>query len=110
MSREPLIRLPGKGAHAHKLVAQTAKEMAQEVYEKNAGRSNDFYKEYPDLNGYVENCWALYLDAARATLAQLLTTNLDESLKEQIHEALVRDATLRRGREGVLQMKKGAGA
>jgi len=108
--REPLIRLPGKGAHAHKLVAKTAMEMAQEVYEKNASRSDDFYKKYPDREEYVSSCWALYLDAARATLAQLLTTNMEENLKEEIHEALVKDATLRRGREGVLQMKKGAGA
>jgi len=85
-------------------------EMAQEVYEKNAGKSNDFYEKYPDREAYVSSCWALYLDAARATLTQLLTTNMDEVLKDQIHEALVRDATLRRGREGVLQMKKGAGA
>jgi hypothetical protein len=108
--REPLIKLPGKGAHAHKLIAKTAMEMAQEVYEKNASRSNEFYEKYPDREAYVSSCWALYLDAARTTLAQLLTTNMEESLKEQIHEALIRDATLRRGREGVLQMKKGAGA
>jgi hypothetical protein len=110
MSREPLIRLPGKGAHAHKLVAKTAMEMAQEVYEKNAGRSNAFYEKYPDREAYVTSCWALYLDAARATLAQLLSTNIEETLKEQIHEALIKDASLRRGREGVLQMQKGAGA
>lgn len=108
--REPLIKLPGKGAHAHKLVAKTAQEMAQEVYEKNAGRSNEFYEKYPDLEAYVKECWPLYLEAARTTLAQLLSTNMDENLKEEIYEALIRDATLRRGREGVLQMKKGAGA
>ena len=108
--REPLIKLPGKGSHAHKLVAKTAMEMAQEVYEKSAGRSNEFYEKYPDREAYVTSCWALYLDAARATLAQLLTTNMEESLKEQIYDALIKDATLRRGREGVLQMKKGAGA
>lgn len=108
--REPLIRLPGKGAHAHKLVAKTAMEMAQEAYEKNAGRSNDFYEKYPDMEAYVSSCWALYLDAARTTLTQLLTTNMDENLKDEIYQALVKDATLRRGREGVLQMKKGAGA
>jgi hypothetical protein len=105
-----LIRLPGKGAHAHKLVAKTAQEMAQEIYEKNAGKSNDFYAQYPDAQAYISSCWPLYLDAARATLAQLLTTNLDESLKSEIHDALIRDATLRRGREGALQMKKGKGA
>lgn len=110
MSREPLVRLPGKGAHAHKLVAKTAMEMAHEVYEKNAGRDNNFYEQYPDRESYVSSCWALYLDAARATLAQLLTTNMADSLKDEIHDALVKDATLRRGREGVLQMKKGAGA
>ena len=46
--REPLVRLPGKGAHAHKLVAKTAMEMAEEVYEKNALRDNDFYAKYTD--------------------------------------------------------------
>ena len=107
--REPLIKLPGKGAHAHKLVAQTAKEMSQEIYEKNAA-NNEFYAKYPNMDEYVSSCWPLYLDAARATLAQLLTTNIEESLKIQIHDALVKDATLRRGREGVLQMKKGSGA
>jgi len=105
-----LIKLPGKGAHAHKLVAKTAMEMAQEIYEKNAGKSNDFYEKYPDREAYVSSCWGMYLDAARATLAQLLTTNMEDSLKDEIHDALVKDATLRRGREGVLQMKKGAGA
>jgi hypothetical protein len=108
--KEPLVKLPGKGAHAHKLIAKTAMEMANEVYEKNALRDNDFYAKYPDREAYVSSCWALYLDAARTTLAQLLTTNMEESLKEQIHDALIKDATLRRGREGVLQMKKGAGA
>jgi hypothetical protein len=84
--------------------------MAEEVYEKNASRSNEFYAEYPDLQSYVEKCWPLFLEAARATLAQLLTSSLDENLKIQIHDALIKDATLRRGREGVLQMKKGKGA
>jgi hypothetical protein len=108
--REPLVRLPGKGAHAHKLVAKTAQEIANEVYEKNASRSNDFYAEYPDREAYVKSCWPLYLDAARTTLTKLLTTNMDDVLKDQIHDALIKDATLRRGREGVLQMKHGAGA
>jgi len=108
--REPLIKLPGKGAHAHKMVAETAQKMAEEVYESWASKSDQFYAEHRDLNTYVKSCWPLYLDAARATLAQLLTTNIADTLKDQIHDALVKDATLRRGREGVLQMKKGKGA
>jgi hypothetical protein len=108
--REPLVKLPGKGAHAHKMVAETAKKMAEEVYESWASRSNEFYAEHRTLEQYVNSCWALYLDAARASLAQLLTTNMDEVLKNEIHDALIKDATLRRGREGVLQMKKGKGA
>lgn len=107
--REPLIKLPGEGAHAHKLVAKTAMEMAEEIYERNAA-NNEFYARYPDRADYVSKCWPLYLDAARATLAQLLSSNMDEELKSQIHDALIKDATLRRGREGVLQMKKGKGA
>ena len=108
--REPLVKLPGKGAHAHKMIAETAQKMAEEVYESWASRSDEFYKENRDLKTYVSSCWPLYLDAARATLAQMLTTNVDDVLKVQIHDALVKDATLRRGREGVLQMKKGKGA
>lgn len=104
------IKVPGQETHAHKLVAKTAMEMANEVYEKSAGRNNAFYEKYPDREEYVKECWALYLDAARTTLAELLATNIAEALKEQIHDALIKDATLRRGREGVLQMKKGAGA
>lgn len=107
--REPLIRLPGKGAHAHKLVAKTAQEIANEVYEQNAS-NNDFYSKYPNRESYVSACWPLYLTAARATLAQLLSTNIEENLKSEIHDALIRDATLRRGREGVLQIQKGKGA
>ena len=108
--REPLVKLPGKGAHVHKMVAQTAKEMAQEVYESWASKSDEFYAEHRSIDEYVESCWPLYLDAARATLAQMLTTNIADTLKDEIHDALVKDATLRRGREGVLQMKKGKGA
>ena len=108
--REPLVKLPGKGAHAHKMVAETAKKMAEEVYESWASRSNEFYAEHRTLEEYVKSCWPLYLDAARATLAQMLTTNMDDVLKDEIHDALIKDATLRRGREGVLQMKKGKGA
>lgn len=104
-----LLKLPGKGAHAHKLVAKTAQDMAQEIYETLASK-NDFYEKYPDREKYVKECWPLYLDAARATLAQLLAGNMEDRLKAEIHEALLKDATLRRGREGVLQMKKGSGA
>ena len=108
--REPLVKLPGEGAHCHKMVAETAQKMAQEVYEGWASKSNEFYHEHRSLEEYVKQCWPLYMDAARATLAQLLTTNIADTLKDQIHDALIRDATLRRGREGVLQMKKGKGA
>ena len=83
--------------------------MAHEIFEKNSS-DNEFHAQYPDREAYVSKCWPLYLQAARATLAQLLTTNMDENLKSQIHDALIRDATLRRGREGVLQMKPGKGA
>ena len=105
-----LIRLPGKGAHAHKLVAKTAQDMVGAVYDENAARSNEFYAKYPDREAYVAEGWPLYLESARATLAQLLTTNIEDSLKDEIHQALIKDATLRRGREGVLQMKPRLGA
>jgi hypothetical protein len=98
-------------AHAHKLVAKTAADMAGEIYGK-VMQSNVAYTEWKMLNMDVTDVKELetrfialmtpkLLGEARATLAKLLRMPIAESLKEQIHEALVLDNTLRRGRVGM---------
>lgn len=83
--------------HAHWLVAKTAKEMAQEVYEANCSASNEFYRRHPDRKAWVEAVYGSLLDQARRALAALLgTSQISEKEKEQVHEALVLDASLNR--------------
>lgn len=55
----------------HKLVAETAKAIAAEVYEVCA--SNDrFYHAYPNLKVFVRRCWPQFIKDARKALTQML--------------------------------------
>jgi hypothetical protein len=101
-----IISMPGKGCHAHKMVAGVAREMAAAVYERCA-RNNEWFAENPSQDDYVRDAWPLFLEQARATLAQMLGGQLDEELKKQIHAALILDGSLRRGRMNKLQAKMG---
>lgn len=98
-------------AHAHKMVAETAKQMAGALYEK-VMKSNVAYSEWLELNSDITDARELelrfiklmipkLLGEARANLASLLRTPISAELKDSIHEALVLDNTLRRGRVGV---------
>jgi hypothetical protein len=116
-TREPsnITYAPELGMHVHKLIRKVAIEMAAEMYADVMAQDNRVYADWkrmcPDLS--PERCEAMWIELAwpqlvqngsvRATLARLLTTNIDESLKAEIHTALVRDATLRRGRKDVRQ-------
>jgi|SRR5882724_10376816 len=94
--------------HCHKLVAQTAKEMAGALYEE-VMRDNTLWANWkaqcPDLTPprlqamFIELMWPKLIEQARATLAKLLATPLSESLKQQITDALIKDNTLMRGRK-----------
>jgi len=84
--------------HCHFLVKKTAMDMAREVYDMYASYSNEFYKENKNQESYAQSSWHLFLEPARATLAKLLTTPIDESLKNDIHHALIQDNALRSGR------------
>lgn len=94
-------------AHCHKLVAETAKDMAHNLY-SDLMANNQLYSAWktqnPGLTGkalenrFVAKNWGKCLEAARAMLALMLRGPCDESLKSTIHEALVLDATLIRGR------------
>lgn len=85
--------------HAHELVAHVATEMAGTFYEACCSRSNEFYKQNPDAQQYVNATWYRFLEPARATLAEMLKRDLPEDLKESIADALIKDNLLRRGRE-----------
>ena len=95
--------------HVHFLIAETAEAMARSLYDdlmKDNRRYKAFKKLCPDLTPQeLESRWiALWvpklLESARATLAQMLTTNIPEAQKETIADALVKDNILRRGRLG----------
>ncbi len=92
----------------HQLVAKIAREAAGELYEKMMG-IDGFFSAWkaanPSLSAkaleakFVATRWPACIPFARATLAQLLTNDLDPAVKDDIMEALVLDSSLRQ-REG----------
>lgn len=92
-----------QGRSCHKMVADTAKAMAAEAISKmlndneayGAARVKwpDFSKEEIEAT-LLQETWPHLVEQARATLARLLATPLDELLKEQISSALILDNTL----------------
>lgn len=97
-----------KIAHCHFLIKETAESIAHEAYAALMS-NNSWYAKlkelYPQCNsqqledGWVAMHWGAFIDPARATLAGLLATPIDEGLKETIFDALCKDATLVRGRK-----------
>jgi hypothetical protein len=101
MKKDQIIPSPSAPlphAAGHKMVVDTAREMAAVMYQEMAVASNQWYAMFKDQDAYVEASWPLFLESARTTLAKLLTTNISENLKTQIHEALCMDNALRNGR------------
>lgn len=82
----------------HPQIYAVACEMAGLVYEESAKRDPEFYARYPSVDEYVRLSWGLYVESARSTLAKLLSTNIPEALKAQIHEAIIADNSVRHGR------------
>lgn len=82
---------------AHPLIAETAQNMAEALYEELA-RNNAWYVRNPDRRAFVVRLWPTLLAEARATLAQMLAGTYDEQLKAQIYDALSLDNDLRLGR------------
>ena len=113
MSVTQLSPGPKVYGHCHRLVAQVAKEAAGELYETvmcdNAVRA-EWKRLHPGLGPkaleteFIRTKWKHCIPFARATLAQLLTKPIDESLKAEIHLALVQDASLSFGRGPVVSM------
>ncbi len=93
--------------HAHKQVYETATEMAHELYDKlmsDNALAEAWRRQNPECtpkqleNRFVAKHRAKCIPAARATLAAMLTGPYDDAFKSRVHEALVLDMTLKRGR------------
>jgi hypothetical protein len=83
---------------AHALVAKTAEEMANEVYEEMA-KTNEFYAAYPTRKAWVDSAIPRFVEYARKSLAELLSKpGFPEDQKEVIYNALVLDGSLPRHR------------
>lgn len=98
---------PGPGQHCHELIKATAIEMAGELYDimmQNNKQFSEWKRMHPELNPvqleirFIELKWPELIIDAKATLAQMLTTNAPQDLKDRIHDALVKDAPLARAR------------
>lgn len=99
-------RMSKNGIYCHEMVAETAREFANELYDtvmsNNEVRSK-WKESRPGMaekalrKAFVKKNWQMCLVPARATLAALLARPIDENLKERIHEALLLDAVLIRG-------------
>jgi hypothetical protein len=92
----------------HKLIRDTARDMAEELYEV-VMKNNAIYEHWkrccPELTRdiaralFVDMMYPKLIEEARATLAALLATNaIDEHRKTVIYDALVQDEPLRQRR------------
>ena len=92
------------GRSCHKMVAETAKALAQVAADDLLTRQNKLYarlrEKYPDKTRdqitdlLAAKSWPMLIEQARATLAKMLNGPLDEGLKDQIAKALILDNTL----------------
>lgn len=96
------------GKHCHKMVAETAKGIAEAFVEFTMQDNEQFAAlraAHPDLTTeqthkeLSKRLWPQFIEQARATLAKMLAGPMEESLKEQIAQALILDNTLRRRRD-----------
>lgn len=79
---------------AHRMIRDTAYEMAAAVWEQCA-KNNDWYNKFPNQKVFANNEWPKFVGEARATLAEMLKGNIDEDLKERIADALIKDTYTR---------------
>ena len=96
--------------HAHKLVAQTAQELAGAVYERLASKSDEFFAANPSQKQWISREAPKFLEHARAALAETLRLSTDEVERAEIGDALILDASLRRGRTQGIRTAMAIGA
>jgi hypothetical protein len=100
-----------KQIHCHKLVRATAIEMAGELYDDVMRGDNTLYSQWksvcPELTPalcemkFIELLWPKMVEQARATLAQMLGTNIPEDQKQIIYDALICDGMLGRDKRAL---------
>lgn len=104
----PKLPSPKRELPCHRLIRDTARDMAEELYEV-VMKNNAIYEHWqrccPELTRdlaramFVEMMLPKLIESARATLAALLATNaVDEDRKTVIYDALVQDEPLRQQR------------
>lgn len=82
----------------HKLIAETAKEMAGAEYEDAAGSDDQFYKAYSSQKQFIRRHWKNYVGVARKVLTQMLAMDhVSEILKDEIADALIKDREIPQG-------------
>lgn len=101
------FRSAPRSAHAHKMVADLAKEMSLTMYEtvmsNNEVRAK-WKSQHPGLGelglqaSFVKRYWLSHIAPAKAILAGMLARPEYSAMHPQIHEALLLDNTLLRGR------------
>jgi hypothetical protein len=104
---DKLARSLAPGMNAHRLVAATAVEMAQELFEVYA-RENDIYRslirggqvtEKAARKRFVKRVAPKFLEEARKALSQMLIQeHVSQMAKDEIYEALILDNDMRANR------------
>lgn len=91
---------------AHNLVADTAVQVAEEIYETMCSGSNALYKVHGDRKDFIKQCAPTLRAYARTLLATLLSDpNTCEAEKEKIHEALVLDHQLPKSGSSIIKKR-----
>jgi len=93
--------------HAHEMVVNLARELTLASYESLMASNRiraEWKRTHPGVSelglqsAFVKKYLSAHLSPARATLAGMLAQPIDESWKVTIHDALLKDASLIRGR------------
>lgn len=119
MTRGSPGRRERRVSHAHKMVAQTAQEMAKVVWDQIMTTRGDLFdiqkRAHPDMTTaeleehFCSRLWPTMLDEARGALAGMLRSpSIDPLQAKLIYDALRLDNTLLRGRNRMTQQVIGA--
>ena len=96
-----------RSLHAHTLVVETARDLTLASYEavmSNNGVRAEWKRRHPGATelglqaAFVKRYLRAHIAPARSTLALMLSGPYDDAFKAKIHEALIMDNTLVRGR------------
>jgi hypothetical protein len=80
---------------AHRLIAETAVTMAQELYEEVCSGDNAMYRTYKNRSEFVKRIAPALKQHAKVVLAKLLTSpSVTEAEKQSIYDALIMDNEL----------------